>query len=265
VLAVQDGESTQLWMLDLARGTQSRLTFDDAHYTSPCWTNDGMFVISGGGPTMSAQNLQLHLFSVEGLVPPQVLAKGTSPTMAPGDGAILFTTFEEQGSWNLLSLDLTAPDGAQAPLQVSSDPVVVAGGPSWQYGGVVSSDGGLVAYVSRETGRDEVYLRRYPQGDQKRQVSVEGGGWPQWNGTGDRLYFMSGLNVVEVVVERQPAVRLGTLKTLFTRERGEDQFGVGWPLYLQVSGDGESFFMLHQADEEMGNRPLMVVERWSGQ
>jgi len=39
---------------------------------------------------------------------------------------------------------------------------------------------------------------------------------------------------------------------------------VGWPLYLQVSRDGESFFMLYQADEEMGNRPLMVVERWNG-
>ena len=33
---------------------------------------------------------------------------------------------------------------------------------------------------------------------------------------------------------------------------------------LQVSDDGESFFMLYQADEEKGNRPLMVVERWSG-
>jgi len=94
---------------------------------------------------------------------------------------------------------------------------------------------------------------------------VDGGGWPQWNGTGDQLYFMSGLNVVEVAVERQPAVRLGTLKTLFTRERGEDQLGVGWPLHLQVTGDGEGFFMLYQADEEKGNRPLMVVERWNGQ
>ncbi len=58
--------------------------------------------------------------------------------------------------------------------------------------------------------------------------------------------------------------RLGPLKTLFTRGRGKDQFGAGRPLYLQVSGDGDSFFMLYQVDEDKGNRTLMVVERWNG-
>jgi hypothetical protein len=255
VLSVRDGESTQLWMLDLARGTQSRLTFDDNHYVAPSWTHDGMFVVASGGPSTSAGSLEIHRFSVEGMVPPQVLARGNIPLMAPGDGTLLYSANMTDGGWNLLALDLQTPD----------DPIVVAGGDGWQYAGVVSPDGGLIAYVSRETDRDEVYLRRFPQGDQKRQVSVDGGGWPQWNGAGDRLYFMSGLNVVEVAVERQPTVRLGALKTLFTRERGEDQFGAGWPLYLQVTADGESFFMLYQADDEQGNRPLMVVERWSGQ
>jgi len=254
VLSVRDDDATQLWMLDLERGTQSRLTFDDAHYTASSWTHDGMFVIAPGGATTSAQGMEIHRISVEGLVEPQVLAKGHFPSMAPDDGTVLFTRHSPEGSWDLMALDLTA-----------NEPVVVAGGANWQYGGVVSPDGGLVAYVSRETGRDEVYLRRYPQGDQKRQVSVDGGGWPQWNGEGDRLYFMSGLDVVEVAVERQPAVRLGALETLFTRERGEDQFNVGWPLYLQVTADGEGFFMLYQADEDGGNRPLMVVERWNGQ
>jgi len=183
VLAVRDGsESTQLWILDLARGTQSRLTFDDSHYLASCWTRDGMFVIAGGGPTTSPQNIKLHRFSVEGLVPPQELGTGHFPAMSPDDGVLLFTAFEEEGGWNLLSLDLTAPDGAQAPLQVSSDPAKVAAGANWQYGGVISPDGGLVAYVSRETGRDEVYLRRYPQGDQKRQVSVDGGARCPWTG-----------------------------------------------------------------------------------
>ncbi len=265
VLSVIDGESTQLWMLDLARGTQSRLTFDDNHYLTSCWTGDGKFVIAAGDESSGASGMELHRISVEGLVPPQVLKLGHFPFMAPGDRAVLYSSDKPQDSWDQYSLDLTAPDGALAPLQMPNDAVVVADGTGWQYGGVVSPDGGLVAYVSRETGRDEVYLRRYPQGDQKRQVSVDGGGWPQWNGTGDRLYFMSGLDLVEVTVERQPTVRLGALQTLFTRERGEDIYGVGWPLYLQVTGDGESFFMLYQADEEKGNRPLMVVERWSGE
>lgn len=265
VLGIRDGADPQLWMLDLARGTQSRLTFDNATYQAACWSADGMFVFAAGSEKGTAASFDLHRFSVEGLVPPQVLVKGHFPSLTPDGGTILFTQLSATNSWDQYALELSAPDGPQGPLQVASEPTVVASGSSWQYGGVVSPDGRLLAYVSRETGRDEVYLRRYPQGDQKRQVSVDGGGWPQWGGTGERLYFMSGRNLVEVAVEVDPAVRLGVPNTLFTRERGTDQFGVGWPLYFQVSPDDAGFYMLYQADEEGGNLPLIVIDNWAAE
>ena len=39
------------------------------------------------------------------------------------------------------------------------EPRVVVGDPKWQYASQISPDGGLMAYVSRETGRDEIYMR----------------------------------------------------------------------------------------------------------
>ena len=85
-------------MLDLTRGTQSRLTFDEKTYLAPCWSGDGMFVIAAGGETRSAQNMELHRISVEGLVAPQVLTRGHFPTMLPGDRAVLYSSANAQGS-----------------------------------------------------------------------------------------------------------------------------------------------------------------------
>ncbi|MDX2472989.1 MAG: protein kinase [Candidatus Krumholzibacteria bacterium] len=265
ILSLRDGGNHQLWMLDLTRGTQSRLTFDDNTYQAMCWSADGMFIFASGSESGGPASFDLHRLSVEGLVPPQVLTKGHFPALTPDGSAVLLTRLSETNSWDQFALDLSAPGGAQSPLELGAEPTVVAGGSGWQYGGVVSPDGSLVAYVSRETGRDEVYLRRYPQGDQKRQVSVDGGGWPQWGGTGERLYFMSGRDLVEVVVETEPAVRLGALTTLFARERGADQLGTGWPLYFQVSPDEAGFYMLYQADEEGGNLPLLVIDNWAAE
>jgi serine/threonine protein kinase len=254
VLSVDNGDNHQLWILDLTRGTQSRLTFDDLSYTVPTWTGDGMFVLAAGGNS-GATGFEVHRFSVEGLVQPEVLTRGHFPTVVPGDGEVVFTSYQATNSWDLYAMDLNTP----------GEPRSVVSGTNWQYCAKISPDGKLIAYASRETGRDEVYLRRYPQGDQKRQVSIDGGSWPQWNGAGDRLYFMSELNVVEVTVETEPNLRLGALETLFVRERGDDLIGVGWPLHLQVSSDGQRFFMLYQMDEDKGSRPLLVVERWNGQ
>src|SRR6266511_5771657 len=55
----------------------------------------------------------------------------------------------------------------------------------------VSPDGKWIAYSSNETGRSEIYIRPFPQGPAKIQVSVNGGVFPRWRRDGKELYFMS--------------------------------------------------------------------------
>src|SRR5215472_2554795 len=55
----------------------------------------------------------------------------------------------------------------------------------------VSPDGKWVAYSSNETGRSEIYIRQFPEGPAKIQVSVNGGVFPRWRRDGKELYFMS--------------------------------------------------------------------------
>ena len=45
-------------------------------------------------------------------------------------------------------------------------------------------DGRWVAYVSNETGRDEIYVQAFPGLGGKRQISTDGGTEPLWSATG---------------------------------------------------------------------------------
>jgi Tol biopolymer transport system component len=260
VLPIRDDNASQLWMIDLERGTQSRLTFDDLQYSACIWFADGSHLIACGGPMGSPAGFELIRMSAEGTSAPVVLGKGLFPELTPDQTTVLFSFFSEANGMDIGAIDLAGLDSSGAGKVPARRTVV--GGPQWQYAPRLSPDGALLAYVSRETGRDEVYLRRYPEGDKKRQISAEGGGWPMWNAAGDRLFYMSGLDLIEVEITPEPNLRVGAPLTLFTRPRGEDIFNVGWPLYFQVDGAGEYFYMLNEVGLDQGNRPLAFIQNW---
>jgi Tol biopolymer transport system component len=52
-----------------------------------------------------------------------------------------------------------------------------------------SPNGASVAYVSNETGRNEVYIESFPQTGNKVRVSSDGGIHPEWSEDGRELYF----------------------------------------------------------------------------
>ncbi len=260
-----EGEAGKLWLLDLERGTESRLTFDEIQYSTVSFSHDGAFVFGSGGPTSNPMQMIARRIAVDGSLPEQDLMPGFGPQAGAGDRALLVAQFDAQGrSWNVVTCELSYPDGARGPVQVADSVVTLAGTEGWQYGAEFSPDMSLVAYTSRESGRDEVYVRRYPAGDRKRLVSTDGGAWPCWSADGQRLWYMSGRNVVEVSVQTEPALMLGAPAVLFERPRGDDEFNTGWPLYLRVGGDGESFYMLDQVDSDLSGRPLTIIENWTG-
>ena len=54
---------------------------------------------------------------------------------------------------------------------------------------VVSRDGALAAYGSDETGRDEVYIRSFPEPGEQTPVSQGGGQYPFWSPDGNTVYY----------------------------------------------------------------------------
>ena len=54
----------------------------------------------------------------------------------------------------------------------------------------ISPGGKWLAYQSNETGRPEVYVKQFPEGPDKWQVSTDGGQFPRWRRDGKGLCFV---------------------------------------------------------------------------
>ena len=59
-----------------------------------------------------------------------------------------------------------------------------------EFGPVISHDGQWIAYVSSETGRQEVYVQRFPDLGLRQQISTDGGMDPTWSPDGGELFYL---------------------------------------------------------------------------
>jgi len=85
----------------------------------------------------------------------------------------------------------TSGDIWSVSLSGEKKPVPVLQTPADERTPQISPDGKWMAYSSNETGRSEIYIRPFPDGPGKIQVSVNGGVFPRWRRDGKELFFLS--------------------------------------------------------------------------
>src|SRR5436190_16638364 len=68
-----------------------------------------------------------------------------------------------------------------------------------------SPDGRFVAYVSDESGSNEVYVRDFPDGAHKWQVSAKGGVAPRWRRDGKEIFYVAQTSLMAVSANTRPA------------------------------------------------------------
>jgi len=126
-----------------------------------------------------------------------------------------------------------------------------------------SPDGRWVAYVSNESGRNEVYVRPFvasgPSGPSlgggKWQVSKDGGTSPRWRADGKEIIFDFSFAIMSVDVNGSSAgFQMGTPKQLFRAGNN------GW----DVTGDGKRFLMITTPNQGVpaAPTPITVVLNW---
>jgi dipeptidyl aminopeptidase/acylaminoacyl peptidase len=108
-------------------------------------------------------------------------------SFSPGDRELLY----EQSTLATGSDLWLMPMGSRVPAPFLDSP-------AFEGDGAISPDGRWVAYVSDESGRQEVYVRAFPGKGGRLQVSVAGGEWPLWSRDGKRLYFSQGRRLMAV-------------------------------------------------------------------
>jgi Tol biopolymer transport system component len=93
-----------------------------------------------------------------------------------------------------------------------------------------SPDGHWLAYVSDETGRDEIFVRPIGGSGGRKQLSSAGGAVPVWAPNGRALFFMKGDQLATIF--RDGEGNFGHDQILFTVPKFED---------LQVDPRGENY------------------------
>src|ERR1039458_1508739 len=180
VLQLDTGQS-DIWVLDVARGVRTRLTFGPAQNAFPVWSPDGKWIAY-----TSDRNGHANIYRKlsDGSGPEELLLSDeqiVTPTHWTRDGKYLICDRGPAGSSEIWALPL---EGERKPS------LVVPHAPnSFTTLGHLSPDGHWLTYTSSESGAPEVYVAGF-HGPGKWQVSASGGVQSKWSSDGKELYYM---------------------------------------------------------------------------
>lgn len=126
----------------------------------------------------------------------------------------------------------------------------------------ISPDGRWLAYVSDESGREEVYVRSVRAGDGKWQISRDGGREPRWRGDGKEMFYLAldGKTVMAVPLAEGLPSRAEIPTKLFS-SAWEPPARLLGSTYA-VSADGRRFLMAAAAGQA-APAPITVVLNWT--
>jgi serine/threonine protein kinase len=244
-------ESRDLWVIDIARGVRSRLTFDPGDEWNGAWSPDGSRIAFS-----STRDGQTDVFikSATGTGEEQQLTD-TPASEGVGqwtpDGWILGIRPTPESSYDVVRFPA---DGGEEEAIIHS--------PFTETQGRVSPDGRYLTYTSNETGTFEVYVTTYPAGEGKWQVSSGGASEPRWRPDGRELYYLDydrSLMAVEVTLE--PRLEFGSPVKLFTAPVSRN--GVTRNRYV-VGPDGKRFLLVCPLDQSP-TPSTTVVMNWAAE
>jgi serine/threonine protein kinase/Tol biopolymer transport system component len=257
--ATEERPPGNIWLVDLQRGIPTRLTLDSSTVDeNPVWSPDGKRIAyaSHRGSGLA-----------EVLVQP-VGEGGRGKVLATGGRNLHPIDWSRDGDRLLLHAYATG-SGADdmdlwvLPVRDNATPVPFIQGPFAQAQGQFSPDGRFVAYSSDESGRTEVYVRAFPTGEGRRQISAQGGAQPRWRSDGREIFYVSPSGTVMAVALSVSSSELtaGSPVPLFTEPSlrvNNSMFFYGGAAGYDVSRDGKRF-LVNRLIREPTAGPLHVV------
>jgi Tol biopolymer transport system component len=245
-----EGTNSDVWLMDLTRGVQTRFTFGPGNNRSPLWSPDGSRIAYA---SWESSSLNIFVKNTSGVGDAEPLLKNEAEKTPSGwsrDGKyILYTSVAPKGKTNT--------DVWVLPLFGDRKPFPYLQTQFMEFGAVFSRDGRWVAYVSDESGKPEVYLSPFPSGEGKWQVSQGGGLLPEWGREGGVLYYIADAAPVAKlmkasITEKGRRVEIGTPHEIF-KVTGSIEFS--------VAPEGKRFLV--SRFEQAASPPLTLVTHWA--
>ena len=249
-IVAKENEVDDVWVHDAERGTRTRLSVSNVPYSIEAWSPDAKTILYNEG---SSVPLTMKIKNVDGSGEARTLHTGYAASHSADGRFLLFADFDKSNNWDVSYLD-TKGDGK--PISLVSTPAI-------EYWPRLSPDGRYFAYASDESGTPEIYLKHFPQGDGRWQVTVGGGTWPKWSRQGDKIYYARGDTVMEVDVAAGPEPRLGAPREVFTRKPLGWPLLFGWPPGFDVSADGTRFVIVESQGSSSNLGGIVIEENWT--
>ena len=240
-------QKSDVWVMDVVRGTSTRLTFDPESDNNPVWSPDDRRIFftgyrSGRGDVFSKSSSGTGTETPVHASPDNDILFSVS---TDGMSAWMFSNRPKQ-TWDILRLDLQSGKTTDF---ISTPFVEIAPSPS--------PDGRWLAYSSNESGRFEVYVQSLLDDGGKWQVSTDGGPYAVWTRGGRELVYQGPeRKLLAVDIRLEPTFQAGTPKVLF-----DPGLRVSLAREWDVSPDGERF-LVNRAIEAAGVEPLTLVQNW---
>jgi Tol biopolymer transport system component len=251
--SLSSGRNMDVWVIELARGTKTRLTFDDSIKTYPVWSPDGKRIAYIAA--QQGQPSTVYVKNASGIGDPEKLIEGpANATLSvmdwSHDGRALIYAVNTPEKFNRLWVYWFA-DKKSAKLLP---------GDMREWSAKLSPDGKWLAYYSLESGQREVYVVPFPKVDGKWQISTAGGDYPRWNRDGKEIFYLApNGTLMSVAINTQNGFKPGLPQPLFVTTL-KSLPGTQY----DVAPDGKRF-LLNSRLSEGSPEPITVVTNWTAE
>ena len=255
-----EGGPPDIWIHEVDRPVKTRLTTDDAPDLWPTWSPTGDRIAFASGRT-GIRDLYVKRADGSGEATPLLLTEGAAEYLTDwskdekillffrrlqggGDGGgigdIFYLRLKDDGSYE------------EVPFQTTQFEEVT---PKF------SPDEQFIAYVSDESGQSEIYIQAFPEGGNKRRVSVNGGFAPRWRADGKELFYVEGETLMATPVSTSPSLTVGSPEALFAVP------GLAFQSYnflnYDVTPEGDKFILRETVETDTEAQPVIrVVQNW---
>jgi eukaryotic-like serine/threonine-protein kinase len=251
-VGIRNERQFDIWVLDLARGTSARLTFDDKDELHPRWSPDDQRILytstrNGPGDVMMKR--------VSGGSAEETVYATSDDKVAhdwSGDGR--FLAIQELNAKRNTDWDISIYSVADRKSVPFVQTRFLEQSPSF------SPDGRWLSYTSSESGQPQIYVQAVG-GDGKWQVSTEGGVKSSWSADGRRLYYVhsSALYAVDVTTAGDE-LDAGPPRVVAELPRLKSHSG----LQYAVAADGRILVnsLVSTSRNDRHTEPITLVQNW---
>jgi Tol biopolymer transport system component len=249
---IQDPKSqkTDIWALDLERGTSTRLTFDPADDYSPIWSPDDRKVYftsqrQGRGDIFQKSSSGTGTDELVYADPDTSIL--WSVTADGRTGAMMTNNTTKKTGWDISTFNL-ADRTSRVFLETPFNELVPA----------LTADGRWVAYMSNESGQYEIYVQSLGADGGKWQISTEGGTRPQWTSGDTEIVYQTPDDKLMIVSVKLAPAFTASIPRLLVDPKIRQTAGYQYA----VSRDGKRI-LVNRSVEQAIVTPVTLVQNWT--